>query len=302
MDNELLLFDRINVIKDVIKKYGEENFYLSFSGGKDSTMLHHLLDEALPNNKIPRVYINTGIEYLDIVNYVKHMKETDDRIVIVNSGVNIPKMLQEFGYHFKSKGHSKKLGEYQRNNITDAIRKYIDGVKDDGSKSKFACPKCLKYQFTDSFELKVSERCCDKLKKEIGHRYENESNRHIPILGVRMGEGGQRENQQECVVFDKNRKKLLKIKPINPVSDDWMNWYINTRKIKLCKLYYPPYNFKRTGCKGCPFAINLQEQLEVMESLLPNERKQCEIIWKPVYEEYRRIGYRLDKNEQIKLF
>ena len=40
MDNELLLFDRINVIKDTITKYGEENFYLSFSGGKDSTILH----------------------------------------------------------------------------------------------------------------------------------------------------------------------------------------------------------------------------------------------------------------------
>ena len=44
MDNELLLFDRINVIKDTINKYGEENFYLSFSGGKDSTILHWLID------------------------------------------------------------------------------------------------------------------------------------------------------------------------------------------------------------------------------------------------------------------
>jgi hypothetical protein len=39
-----------------------------------------------------------------------------------------------------------------------------------------------------------------------------------------------------------------------------------------------------------------------MEELLPNERKACEVIWKPVYEEYRRIGYRLTKSEQIKLF
>jgi PP-loop superfamily ATP-utilizing enzyme len=51
MDNELLLFDRINVIKDTIQKYGEENFYLSFSGGKDSTILHYLLDQALPNER-----------------------------------------------------------------------------------------------------------------------------------------------------------------------------------------------------------------------------------------------------------
>ena len=65
-DFELTLFDRINAIKDTINKYGEENFYLSFSGGKDSTILHYLIDIALPNNKIPRVYINTGIEYIYI--------------------------------------------------------------------------------------------------------------------------------------------------------------------------------------------------------------------------------------------
>jgi hypothetical protein len=36
-----------------------------------------------------------------------------------------------------------------------------------------------------------------------------------------------------------------------------------------------------------------------MERLLPAERKQCEYIWKPVYEEYRRLGYRLRKDETI---
>ena len=52
-DFELMLFDRVNVIKDTINKYGEEKFYLSFSGGKDSTILHHLIDMALPNNQLP---------------------------------------------------------------------------------------------------------------------------------------------------------------------------------------------------------------------------------------------------------
>ena len=40
-----------------------------------------------------------------------------------------------------------------------------------------------------------------------------------------------------------------------------------------------------------------------MEELLPNERKACEAIWKPVYEEYRRIGYRLrKKDKQMAIF
>ena len=71
MDNELILFDRLEVIKQTIEKYGEENFYLAFSGGKDSTIVHYLLDMALPNNKIPRVFSNTGIEYNLVVKFVR---------------------------------------------------------------------------------------------------------------------------------------------------------------------------------------------------------------------------------------
>lgn len=80
---------------------------------------------------------------------------------------------------------------------------------------------------------------------------------------------------------------------------------IKTHEKKIARrwfeLYYPPYNFKRTGCKGCPYALGLQEQLEVMYTLMPEEYRQCELIWKPVYDEYRRIGYRLKKSIQTKL-
>lgn len=70
-ENEFILADRLGVIRDTIAKYGEDNFYLSFSGGKDSTVVHHLLDMALPDNKIPRVFSNTGIEYNAIVEFVR---------------------------------------------------------------------------------------------------------------------------------------------------------------------------------------------------------------------------------------
>ena len=103
-----------------------------------------------------------------------------------------------------------------------------------------------------------------------------------------------------CIVTKNN--EIVKFHPLAVISEEWEDWFIEKYQIKLCDLYYPPFNFKRTGCKGCPFTLELEQQLEVMERLLPAERKQCEIIWKPVYEEYRRIGYRLKKEEQIKLF
>lgn len=300
-ENEFILFDRLEVIRNTINKYGEENFYISFSGGKDSTVLHYIIDEAIPNNSIPRVFINTGIEYLDIVKHVKDLAKNDDRIIIYNSGVNIQKMLKKYGYPFKSKEHANKVAVYQHSGFGKTVKEYLTGEREDGSKSFYKCPKVLEYQFTNKNKLKISDKCCYKLKKEVAQKYEKESGKSISIIGLRSSEGGNRLRHKGCVVFDSSNN-LKKFKPLNPISDDWMDWYIKLRNIKLCRLYYEPFNFKRTGCKGCPFALDLQDQLETMERLLPNERKQCEILWKPVYDEYRRIGYRLKKNEQMKLF
>ena len=56
-ENDFLLQDRIAKIKSINEQYDlEHNAYVSFSGGKDSTVLHYLIDEALPGNKIPRVF------------------------------------------------------------------------------------------------------------------------------------------------------------------------------------------------------------------------------------------------------
>ena len=81
------------------------------------------------------------------------------------------------------------------------------------------------------------------------------------------------------------------------MSDEWEEWFIREYSVEICGIYNPPYNFDRTGCKGCPFNIHIQRDLETLEKYFPVERKQCEAIWKPVYELYRKMHYRLkDKN------
>ena len=70
-----------------------------------------------------------------------------------------------------------------------------------------------------------------------------------------------------------NVKVKFNFPPLNPITDEWEQWFIETYNIKLCELYYPPFNFKRTGCKGCPFSLDLQEQLNIMEKYIPNEAK-----------------------------
>ena len=286
LDYELTLFDRINVIRDTIKKYGEENFYISFSGGKDSTILHHLIDMAIPENKIPRVFINTGIEYKAIVDFVQSLAENDPRIVMVKPSRPIIKVLEEYGYPFKSKEHSCKLHEWQLGHHAPSIISYRD-------KERYGCPKILKYQFEEGFNMNISHFCCHKLKKEPAKKWQKENHKSIVITGMMRAEGGQR-NTLSCILTNRSGK-VIKFHPLAVIDKEWEDEFIQRNNIQLCSLYYPPFNFKRTGCKGCPFALKLQEQLDIMEELLPTEKAQCEIIWKPVYDEYRRIGYRLKK-------
>jgi len=293
-EHEFILEDRIAKIQSIIKQEGEERCYLSFSGGKDSTVLHYLLDEAIPNNTIPRVFINTGIEYKMIVDYVKELAKNDNRIVILNVGKNIKKTLDEVGYPFKSKEHSLKVGQYQLGSRAKSILSYKQG------KSKFSCPKKLLYQFEEGFSIKLSDKCCYEFKKKPFAQYESESGRTIALTGMRKEEGGLRTNMR-CIVTDKVGN-IKKFHPLAVISEQWEEWFIEKFNIKLCDLYYEPYNFKRTGCKGCPYSLDLQNQLLIMEKYLPNEAQQCENIWKPVYTEYRKLNYRLMKNIQQSLF
>lgn len=293
--NELILYDRIDHIKNTLNK-NIDNTYISFSGGKDSTILHYLIDIAIPNNDIPRVFINTGIEYNDIVNFVKDLQKNDDRIIIINSGINIKNMLETYGYPFKSKEHSKKLDLYQHGSSSEWITNYLDEHKI----SKFKCPKVLRYQFNKNYNIKISDKCCQKLKKDVLHNYEKNNNKKCGITGMRNSEGGQRANLN-CILLDK-KGNLKRYHPLAKVTDEWCEWFIEKYNIKLCKLYYEPFNFKRTGCKGCPFSLDLQKQLDIMEKYLPQELLQCEKIWEVVYKDYRAHNYRLKNKKQLELF
>lgn len=329
-ENEFILQDRLGVIRDTINKYGEENFYLSFSGGKDSTVVHHLLDMAVPGNKIPRVFSNTGLEFKAIVEFVKSLN--DERVEIIQPKKNVPETLQKVGYPFKSKAYSNWLKIYQKH--SDAIDPYFEKVRNnehllddydfvhslpvnakcviksfygvrereresfiDSNKAKV--PNVLRYQFTREFNMKISDQCCVEFKEKPLVEWQKENNRPIKILGLMREEGGRR-NRAECII--RKGGKVTSFQPLAKVSKEWEEWFIREHNIELCELYYEPYNFTRTGCVGCPYNIQIQEGLEILEKYLPQERKQAEYLWKPVYEEYRRLGYRLKKEEQTRLF
>jgi len=300
MDNEFILQDRIQKIQQIVGKYDEKNFFISYSGGKDSNVLSALIDMALPENKIPRVYCNTGIEYKAIVDFVKKKAAADDRFIIIQPKVPIKQMLEEKGYPFKSKEHSLIVARYQKTGLNNKYTRVYLGMEltTNGKKCFRPCPSILKYQFTDDFKLKISDQCCIELKEKPLHEYAQKNNKLYSIIGLMRDEGGRR-SRANCLVFSGSKFKLFQ--PLVAVTKEWEKWFVDKYNIELPALYYEPYNFIRTGCKGCPFALNLQHELDIIQKHFPSERKQCEIIWKPVYSEYRRLGYRLKKVDENQL-
>lgn len=296
-ENDFLLQDRITKIKTTINYYNEKNFYIGYSGGKDSTILSEMIDIALPNNKIPRVYIDTGIELETIKKFVKSKTEHDNRFIIVKPTKNIREILEKNGYPFKSKSHSEMVSRFQTSGELKSVLQY-QGKSPDGKKPwspQQTCPKILLYQFNKVFNIKISDRCCIELKEKPIKEWAKKNNKTINISGIRKEEGGRRRTSK-CVVF--NNGKLKQFNPLSIVTSDFIQWFIDKYKIKICDIYNDPYNFERTGCKGCPFNVDLQNELEILKKYFPNEYKQCEIIWKPIYEEYRRIGYRLKEGDK----
>ena len=266
MDYELTLFDRLEVIKATNQKYDlEHNAYISFSGGKDSTILHYLIDMALPNNNIPRVFADTGIEYQAIRDFVYDLAKKDPRFVILKPSQPIKPMLERIGYPFKSKEFSKVVNTYQIN--TDELDKYVNMPTEEVQKfmlehkdieksllgkglfaiyfvhglrvvrdsegyiqsyktvSKFNCPKSLRYLFTRDFDIKISHNCCMKLKKEPFKKFSHESGRPIAMTGMRREEGGQRENIKGCVLTD-TKGNVTKFHPLLVVDDAWEDEFV----------------------------------------------------------------------------
>ena len=291
MTNEFILQDRLQKIRQIINQYGEDNFYISFSGGKDSTVLSAMVDMAIPGNAIPRVFADTGIELKMIKGFVLDLQKVDSRIVVIEPSVPIRKSLEEDGYPFKSKHHAHYLERFNRIGMCDSIKHYLgESVNGVMWGKRSTCPKKLKQQFDSDYRLKISDKCCVNLKEKPLEVWGRENKKPYAILGIMRSEGGRRE-RSTCLSF--KGKKLRVFQPMVSLNEEWEEWFIKEFNIKICDIYKPPYNFTRTGCKGCPFALKLQNELDTLEKFFPAERIQCEAIWKPVYEEYRRLGYRL---------
>lgn len=102
-------------IREWVDRYGEDGVYVSFSGGKDSTVLLHIARQMYPNLK--SVFVDTGLEYPEIRAFVK----TFDNVDWIKPKMNFRQVIEKYGYPFISKEVSESV---------DGARKYLKILTD----------------------------------------------------------------------------------------------------------------------------------------------------------------------------
>ena len=193
--------------------------HVSFSGGKDSTVLKHLVDGIYSD--VPSIFVNTGLEYPEIQRFVRQCKDGMFECCGLNSNVEIvyperkfTDIIRDVGYPVISKEVAQVIYEGRRgadrldgSYIYRLHRLYDTGpyeVPEGGKKSQFSASR---YNFLLKAPFPVSNLCCNYMKKEPMKKLEKERDSR-PFIGTMAAESAARKQQwirHGCNSFDKSR-------------------------------------------------------------------------------------------------
>ena len=79
-------------IREWVDYYGADGVYIAFSGGKDSSVLLHIAREMYP--EISAVYVDTGLEYPEVREFVKRQENVE----IIRPKMNFRQVIIKYGY------------------------------------------------------------------------------------------------------------------------------------------------------------------------------------------------------------
>lgn len=258
--------------------YWEGQVYVSFSGGKDSTVLKHIVENTPGVYDVPSLFVNTGLEYPEIQKFAM----SQPNVVTVRPSIRFDEVIKKHGYPVISKRVSDYIATAKRNPESKRAR-FIRG--DDWT--KFVTGG--KYTYLIDSDFPISANCCDIMKKKPAIEYQKETGRK-PILAVMACESVNRANmwmKNGCNGFDMKK----------PVSNPMSFWteqdvlhYIKKFNVQYCSVYgeiqvkqsedtedgqiniidylgcYEPEDVlettgcNRTGCIFCMFGCHLEKE------------------------------------------
>lgn len=273
---------KIELSKNRIKQFYDHfdgKVYVSFSGGKDSTVLLHLVRSLYPD--VPAVFVDTGLEYPEVKEFVK----SKDNIIILRPEFPFNKVIEQYGYPVISKEVAKFIEDNRRNPNGYTAKKFdsnSDYVKKYGSRYDLS-----KWKFLRDSDIKISAECCNVMKKKPAKKFEKETGLK-PFIATMAAESNLRKQEyikKGCNSFDVKRPAST---PLGFWTEQDILKYLVEFDVPYCPVYgeilqdnsgkYYTTRAKRTGCMFCMFGVHTEKspnKFELMRETHPKLHDYC---------------------------
>lgn len=240
----------VGTIESFIARTGKTP-YVSFSGGRDSTVLLDICRRFVDRN-MKAVFDNTGNEFPEIVKFVRQF----ENVTIISPKLNIREVISKIGFPLISKEVAKGIRDAKTTKSEKLLKIRLFGT--DSTKGYISGKIPNKWQFLIKEPFMVSEKCCDVLKKRPLAKYQRETG-EVPIIGTMAQESKARQQSYlkrgGCNSFKDGH---LASYPLSIWTETDITAYIRKFKIPICRLYsYEECD--RTGCMFCGFGAHLEK-------------------------------------------
>lgn len=250
LDLETKLFFTKNSIQSFIDTLGEDKIYIAYSGGKDSTVLAHISKSM--GYDIPLVFVNTRNEFKSIIDQINYMKNNGYNVIQLLPKLTPKQVIEEYGYPVISKPVSNTI-YYARKNIKEGKNtlrvRQIMGLEN-GSKFNKG-----KWKFLLDSNIKISDKCCNELKKKPLKSFEKETKKR-PIIGTMACESMTREQaylKHGCNKLTEGKEQCT---PLGFWTEKDIYEYIEKYNVKIADIYKTE---SRTGCVACAFGMEFDK-------------------------------------------
>jgi 3'-phosphoadenosine 5'-phosphosulfate sulfotransferase (PAPS reductase)/FAD synthetase len=274
IDIEFYLVD----LESKFKKINPKEYFLSYSGGKDSHFLYWFIKEYLHDTEIEIVGVNTYMEHHEIL---QRINKNCDRVLI-------PKMKpmeikEKYGIPCFSKFQDEMIERYQKGSRTKNTMAAITGE----GRITFKLNKKARELTLNNQLHKISNKCCKVIKKDTMKAYQKETGKKA-IIGVRGSESALRKSQyKSCFTKDKN------FTPIHDLSDELLEKIIKKYNIEVPEVYK---YINRTGCMGCPYGSRSGNTEKELALINENQKK---FVCKYFKESYKVLGIKVEEQTDI---
>lgn len=268
----LPLNSKVILTKRRIKEFYEKldgKVYISFSGGKDSTVLLDLVWNIYPD--VPAIFVDTGLEYPEIRDFVKEFD-----VKWLKPHMTFKKVLDTEGIPVVSKRVARMLRDLQNPTPNNKASRnlYLTGKKRNGENgsNSFMLPK--KWEKLIDAPFKISEKCCDILKKKPIKEYEKKD-KLKPFIGMMASDSYARTAvylKKGCNSFSGR----IQSNPLGFWTDESIWKYLKNYNKPYCKVY--DMGCDRTGCMFCLFGVHLEKEpnrFQRMAITHPTQYKYC---------------------------